>query len=65
MGIKTIQRTNMGPWQRSGRIARELGHKNVEDYIEIAREAAKAMKAVDNSIKLVACGSSWYSQDMG
>ena len=39
----------------------ELGHKNVEDYIEIAREAAKAMKAVDNSIKLVACGSSWYS----
>src|SRR6476469_1208136 len=40
----------------------ELGHKNVEDYIEIAREAAKAMKAVDNSIKLVACGSSWYSQ---
>lgn len=39
----------------------ELGHKNAEDYIEIAREAAKAMKAVDNSIKLVACGSSWYS----
>lgn len=39
----------------------ELGHKNVEDYIETAREAAKAMKAVDNSIKLVACGSSWYS----
>jgi len=39
----------------------ELGHKNAEDYIEIAREAAKAMKAVDNSVKLVACGSSWYS----
>ncbi len=39
----------------------ELGHKNAEDYIEVAREAAKAMKAVDNSIKLVACGSSWYS----
>ena len=39
----------------------ELGHKNAEDYIEIAREAAKAMKAVDNSIKLVASGSSWYS----
>lgn len=39
----------------------ELGHKNVEDYIEIAREAAKAMKAVDGSIKLVAAGSSWYS----
>jgi alpha-N-arabinofuranosidase len=39
----------------------ELGHKNAEDYIEVAREAAKAMKAVDNTIKLVACGSSWYS----
>jgi len=39
----------------------ELGHKNAEDYIEIGREAAKAMKAVDNTIKLVACGSSWYS----
>lgn len=39
----------------------ELGHKNAEDYIEIAREAAKAMKAVDNSIELVGCGSSWYS----
>ncbi|HET7897267.1 MAG TPA: alpha-N-arabinofuranosidase, partial [Flavisolibacter sp.] len=40
----------------------ELGHKNADDYIEVAREAAKAMKAVDNTIKLVAAGSSWYSQ---
>jgi alpha-N-arabinofuranosidase len=39
----------------------ELGHKNAEDYIETAREAAKAMRAVDNSIKLVASGSSYYS----
>ena len=39
----------------------ELGHKNAEDYIEVAREAAKAMQAVDNSIELVGCGSSWYS----
>ena len=39
----------------------ELGHKNAEDYVEIAREAAKAMKAVDPSIKLVASGSSYYS----
>lgn len=39
----------------------ELGHKNAEDYIEVAREAAKAMKAVDNNIDLVGCGSSWYS----
>jgi alpha-L-arabinofuranosidase len=38
----------------------ELGHKNADDYVEIAREAAKAMKAVDNSIKLVASGSSYY-----
>ena len=39
----------------------ELGHKKVEDYIEIAREAAKAMIAVDKNIELVGCGSSWYS----
>jgi len=39
----------------------ELGHKNADDYIEVAREAAKAMQAVDNSIELVGCGSSWYS----
>lgn len=41
----------------------ELGHKNAEDYIEVAREAAKAMLAVDNNIDLVGCGSSWYSQN--
>ena len=41
----------------------ELGHKNAEDYIEVAREAAKAMQAVDNNIELVGCGSSWYSQN--
>jgi alpha-N-arabinofuranosidase len=39
----------------------ELGHKNVKDYVEVAREAAKAMKAVDPDIDLVGCGSSWYS----
>jgi len=38
----------------------ELGYKNAEDYVKIGREAAKAMKAVDNSIKLVASGSSYY-----
>ena len=38
----------------------ELGYKNAEDYVKIAREAAKAMKAVDNTIKLVASGSSYY-----
>src|SRR4029079_9204479 len=38
----------------------ELGHKNAEDYIEIAKEAAKAMKEVDNSTKLFAAASSGY-----
>jgi alpha-N-arabinofuranosidase len=38
----------------------ELGYKNAEDYVKIAREAAKAMKAVDNTIKFVASGSSNY-----
>lgn len=38
----------------------ELGYKSAEDYVKIGREAAKAMKAVDNTIKLVASGSSYY-----
>ncbi|MGA1977943.1 MAG: alpha-L-arabinofuranosidase C-terminal domain-containing protein [Bacteroidales bacterium] len=38
----------------------ELGHKDAEDYVKTAREAVKAMKAVDNSIKFVASGSSYY-----
>ena len=38
----------------------ELGYKNAEDYVKIAREAAKAMRQVDHSIKLVASGSSYY-----
>ena len=38
----------------------ELGYKNADDYVKIAREAAKAMRAVDNSIKFVASGSSYY-----
>ena len=42
----------------------ELGHKNADDYVKIAREAAKAMKAVDRSISLVASGSSYY-EDTG
>ncbi len=39
-----------GPWQ--------MGHKNAEDYSKFALEAAKAMKWVDPSIKLIASGSS-------
>jgi alpha-N-arabinofuranosidase len=38
----------------------ELGYKNADDYVKIGRETAKAMLAVDNSIKLVASGSSYY-----
>jgi alpha-N-arabinofuranosidase len=41
-----------GPWQ--------LGHKNAEEYSKFALEAAKAMRAVDPEIKLVASGSSNY-----
>jgi len=41
-----------GPWQ--------LGHKNAEDYVKFALEAAKAMRLVDGSIKLIASGSSNY-----
>ena len=41
----------------------ELGHKNAEDYVETAREAAKAMIAVDPTIKFVGSGSSYYSGD--
>ena len=38
----------------------ELGHKNADDYVKIAREAAKAMRSVDKSIQFVASGSSYY-----
>jgi alpha-N-arabinofuranosidase len=41
-----------GPWQ--------LGHKNAEEYARFALEAAKAMRSVDRSIKLIASGSSNY-----
>lgn len=44
-----------GPWQ--------LGHKNAEDYAKTALEAAKAMRAVDRDIKLVANGPSHYGGD--
>jgi alpha-N-arabinofuranosidase len=38
----------------------ELGHKDADEYVKIAREAAKAMRSVDNTIKFVASGSSYY-----
>lgn len=39
-----------GPWQ--------IGHKDAHEYGKLAAEAGKAMKLVDPSIELVACGSS-------
>lgn len=39
-----------GPWQ--------IGHKTAEEYGRLAAETAKAMKLIDPSIELVACGSS-------
>jgi alpha-N-arabinofuranosidase len=38
----------------------ELGHKDADDYVKTAREAAKAMRSVDNSLHFVASGSSYY-----
>ncbi|MBX9472492.1 alpha-N-arabinofuranosidase [Microcella sp.] len=39
-----------GPWQ--------IGHKSADDYGRLASQAAQAMRRVDPSIELVACGSS-------
>lgn len=39
-----------GPWQ--------IGHKTADEYGRLAAEAARAMRRVDPSIELVACGSS-------
>ncbi|MFE4453231.1 alpha-N-arabinofuranosidase [Streptomyces sp. NPDC056796] len=39
-----------GPWQ--------TGHKTAEEYGRIAAETARAMRQIDPSVQLVACGSS-------
>jgi len=39
-----------------------VGHKTMDEYGRIAEETARAMKMIDPSIELVACGSS--SKDM-
>jgi alpha-N-arabinofuranosidase len=39
-----------GPWQ--------LGHRSADDYGKLAAQTAKAMRQLDPSIELVACGSS-------
>lgn len=44
-----------GEWQ--------MGHKSAEDYTKFALEAAKLMKWSDDSIKLIASGSSNYRND--
>jgi alpha-N-arabinofuranosidase len=36
----------------------QAGHKSAEDYAKVALEAAKMMKWVDPSIRLIACGAS-------
>ncbi|HSM45974.1 MAG TPA: alpha-N-arabinofuranosidase, partial [Acidimicrobiia bacterium] len=40
-----------GPWQ--------LGHKTPEEYGRLAEETARAMRMLDSSLELVACGSSY------
>lgn len=54
-GIKTWCLGNEmdGPWQ--------IGHKTADEYGRLAKETAKAMKLVDDSIELVLCGSSTSS----
>jgi alpha-L-arabinofuranosidase len=44
-----------GPWQ--------IGHKDAHEYGKLAAESGKAMKLVDPSIALVACGSSSMQMD--
>ncbi|MCL2595367.1 MAG: alpha-N-arabinofuranosidase [Promicromonosporaceae bacterium] len=39
-----------GPWQ--------IGHKTAEEYARLATETARAMRMIDPTIELVACGSS-------
>lgn len=42
-----------GPWQ--------LGHTSADRYAEIAAQAARAMRMVDPTVELVACGSSFHA----
>ena len=37
-----------------------MGHKNADDYVKVAIEAAKALRAVDRSVQFVANGSAYY-----
>lgn len=40
-----------------------IGHKDAEDYIKFAREAAKIMRDVDDSLTFVISGSAYYAPD--
>ncbi|WP_156723748.1 arabinosylfuranosidase ArfA [Streptomyces apocyni] len=44
-----------GPWQ--------TGHKTAQEYGRLAAETARAMRQLDPSVELVACGSSGQSMD--
>lgn len=44
-----------GPWQ--------MGQKNAEDYCKFALEAGKLISLLDQDIKLVASGASWYEEN--
>ncbi|MFH8607418.1 alpha-N-arabinofuranosidase [Streptomyces sp. NPDC018029] len=44
-----------GPWQ--------TGHKTAEEYGRLAAETARAMRQIDPSLELVACGSSSQAMD--
>lgn len=37
-----------------------MGHKDIDDYVKVAKEAAKALRAVDRRIQFVANGSAYY-----
>lgn len=44
-----------GPWQ--------VGHKSADEYGHLANETAKAMRAYDQSLELIVCGSSGPGMD--
>jgi len=40
-----------------------IGHKDADDYIKFATEAAKIMRNADDSLSFIISGSSWYTPD--
>ena len=37
-----------------------MGHKDIDDYVKVAKEAAKALRAVDRRVQFIANGSAYY-----